>query len=269
MAHILARARFAQREVAGIPFSVASLNVVTDWLLTEAAAQHLAVNVRLANAYNVALADTDDAYAALLVNHGINFPDGTPVVWFMNRRGRAVRAERVRGPSLFAETLARSAASGTRHFLLGSTNETIASLTTALKSAHPDLCIAGVFSPPFAPVDESFLAVCEEEVRKAAPDIVWVGLGTPKQDYVGTQLAARVGLPTVNVGAAFDFAAGTVREAPTWVQRSGFEWLYRFASEPRRLWRRYLFGNSRFLAAAIRYQVASSRKSSTSERETR
>lgn len=247
------RNRFAHREVAGVPFAVSSLDEAVEWLVAEAAPQRIAVNVRLANAYNVALADDDAEYAALLSDHGINFPDGTPVVWYMNRRsGPAGRAERVRGPSLFVEAIARSATFGTRHFLLGSTEETLASLTSTLQSMHPTLNIVGAYSPPFAPVDESFIEACEAEIRDKEPDIVWVGLGTPKQDVVGTHLAARVGVPTVNVGAAFDFAAGTVREAPVWIQRSGFEWLHRLASEPRRLWRRYLFGNLRFVVAATR-----------------
>jgi N-acetylglucosaminyldiphosphoundecaprenol N-acetyl-beta-D-mannosaminyltransferase len=250
---IRVRSRFAHRVVAGVPFAVSSLDETVDWLLAEAAPQRIPVNVRLANAYNVALADEDPEYAALLSDHGINFPDGTPVVWYMNRRNRAVpRAERVRGPSLFVEAIARSAPVGTRHFLLGSTPETLASLTSALHKSNPTLNIVGVYSPPFAPVDESFLQACEAEIRAKEPDLVWVGLGTPKQDLVGTHLATRIGIPTVNVGAAFDFAAGTVREAPVWIQRSGFEWLHRLASEPRRLWRRYFFGNFRFVVAATR-----------------
>lgn len=82
---------------------------------------------------------------------------------------------------------------------------------------------------------------------------MWVGLGTPKQDFVSTALAERLSVPCVGVGAAFDFAAGSVREAPLWIQNSGLEWLYRLASEPRRLWRRYVFGNVRFIVAAVRY----------------
>lgn len=258
--HHRARNRFAHREVAGVPFAVSTLDGAVKWLIDEAAPQGLAVNVRLANAYNVALADNDPEYSKLLRDHGINFPDGTPVVWYMNRGGRSGRAERVRGPSFFSEAIARSSGSNTRHFLLGSTDATLDSLTTKLQRAYPSLRIVGAFSPPFAPVDESFMRVCESAIRQARPDIVWVGLGTPKQDFVGTQLAARVGIPTVNVGAAFDFAAGTVREAPVWIQRSGFEWLYRLAAEPRRLWRRYFFGNARFLYAATVFESRSARE---------
>ncbi|MDR7112932.1 N-acetylglucosaminyldiphosphoundecaprenol N-acetyl-beta-D-mannosaminyltransferase [Microbacterium trichothecenolyticum] len=253
--HHVVRSRFAHREVAGVPFAVSSIGEAADWLIQEAVPQRIPVNVRLANAYNVALADDDPSYASLLAEQGVNFPDGTPVVWYMNRqRGRHVRAERVRGPSLFTETMARSANAGTRHFLLGSTPDTLRALEDALRASHPGITIVGSFSPPFAPVDDEYLDICSSEVQGAEPDIVWVGLGTPKQDIVGTEVAMRAGIPTVNVGAAFDFAAGTVREAPVWIQRSGFEWLYRLTSEPKRLWRRYFFGNVRFLYAATIFE---------------
>jgi N-acetylglucosaminyldiphosphoundecaprenol N-acetyl-beta-D-mannosaminyltransferase len=246
---------FPVREVAGIPFVVGSLEEATQWLVFEAAVKRFAVNVRLANAYNVALADSDPRYGDLLMNQGLNFPDGTPVVWYMNRRlGAGRRAGRVRGPSLFSATMALSAGTDIRHFFLGATDATLEALEGALRDSFPDLKVAGSYAPPFAPVDDSFITECERAIRGAKPDIVWVGLGTPKQDLVGSALAKRIGIPTVNVGAAFDFAAGTAREAPVWIQNSGFEWLFRLVSEPKRLWRRYVFGNARFLYAATRFE---------------
>lgn len=255
---------FVSREVAGVPFAVASLDEAVEWLITEAAPNRLPVNVRLANAYNVALAAGDASYRKLLSAHGVNFPDGTPVVWAMNRgRGARSRAGRVRGPSLFTAAMARSVGAGTRHFLLGSTRDTLAALETSLSESNPGVTLVGSYSPPFAPVDENFLTGCVEEILKTEADVVWVGLGTPKQDVVGTELAARLKVTTVNVGAAFDFAAGTLNEAPVWVQRSGFEWLHRLASEPRRLWRRYLLGNLAFIWAVVRtrttFETADSR----------
>lgn len=253
------RRGFVRRDVAGVPFAVSTLDDAADWLIHEAARSRLPVNVRLANAYNVALADKDPSYAQLLREQGINFPDGTPVVWVMNcRRGGSAFAGRVRGPSLFAAAMRQSATSGVRHFLLGTTERTLAALTTHLTNSYPGITIAGTYSPPFAPADENFLDQCEAEASRSNPDLIWVGLGTPKQDHVGTALAERLRIPTVNVGAAFDFAAGTLREAPVWVQNSGWEWLYRLACEPRRLWRRYVFGNARFLLAVARTSVSAS-----------
>ena len=239
--------------VGGIPFQVTDLKRASQWLIHDASPRHLAVNIRLANAYNVALAADDDSYRNVLVEQGINFPDGKPVVWFMNRRVPSNgRARRVRGPSLFQAAMSEGVAAETRHFLLGSTPETLSSLVRVLTERFAGVVIAGSYSPPFAPLDDAYLDDCTRRIADARADIVWVALGTPKQDVLGTALAPRVGLPTVNVGAAFDFMAGTVREAPPWVQESGFEWFYRMMTEPRRLWRRYIFGNAKFLRAALR-----------------
>ena len=239
--------------VGGLPFVATSISDATTWLLETAARDHLPVNVRLANAYNVALADSDPSYHDLMRDRGINFPDGTPVVWAMRMRSRkaGVRPGRVRGPSLFVDALERSASLGTQHFLLGSTPDTLAKLQTEIASRYPGVTIAGSYSPPFAAIDDDYIADCATRVREVDADVVWMGLGTPKQDVLGTALADAVGRTTVNVGAAFDYVAGTVREAPPWIQRSGFEWLYRLLAEPRRLWKRYLIGNIRFLIAVV------------------
>lgn len=241
--------------VASVPFHATSLEEAADWLLGAAAERRRHPNVRLANAYNVALAQTDAEYGSLLINEGVNFPDGTPVVWFMNLGNPGPRAGRVRGPSLFPLTLDKGVRQGTRHFLLGSTPETLSRLEANIRLDYPKIVIAGSYSPPFASIDECYVADCAEKVKSASPDIVWIGLGTPKQDQLGTALAREIDAVTVNVGAGFDFQAGTVREAPVWVQRSGFEWLYRFASEPKRLWRRYLIGNLQFVSAAVRHHM--------------
>jgi N-acetylglucosaminyldiphosphoundecaprenol N-acetyl-beta-D-mannosaminyltransferase len=244
-------------KVGGVPFVPAHPVTVSEWLLHIAAPNRIPVNVRLANAYNVALANRDADYLELLSTQGINFPDGTPVVWAMRLRywGISSNARRVRGPSLFARTLENSIGSGVKHFFLGGSPETLARLRQEVIDSYPGIIISGCYSPPFAAVDEAFIKNCVDTVVAADADIVWIGLGTPKQDQVGTEIAERTRTTTVNVGAAFDFSAGTIREAPHWVQNSGFEWLYRLITEPRRLWRRYTFGNLRFLwAVASRWE---------------
>ncbi len=209
--------------------------------------------VRLANAYCVALSDRDPQYRRILVGEGVTLPDGTPVALLVKSaaRRRGHEAERVRGPSFFAASLSRSAAEGTSVFLLGSTPAVLGSLAEELRRRHPALRVAGSYSPPFAPVDAGFVDDCARQVEAAGPDFVWIGLGTPKQDELSAQLASLVSRPCVGVGAAFDFMAGTVREAPSWMQRIGAEWLFRFASEPKRLWRRYTWGNLRFAKAVV------------------
>ncbi|WAM16832.1 WecB/TagA/CpsF family glycosyltransferase [Rhodococcus sp. JS3073] len=217
-----------------------------------AARESEAISVRLSNAYCVALAFEDRSYGGLLNGPGLNFPDGTPVVWFMRKRASATQSPgRVRGPSLFKETINAGREHNVAHFFLGTTPATLESLTAAMKREFNGVNIAGTYSPPFGPIDDDFYNECVARIEETDSQIIWVALGTPKQDFVAEELAKRIKRPCVAVGAAFDFAAGTAREAPKWVQDSGIEWLYRLATEPKRLWRRYLFGNVLFLRAAL------------------
>ncbi|RYH69825.1 MAG: glycosyltransferase [Alcaligenaceae bacterium] len=234
--------------VGKIPFQVATLISARD-AVVEFAIKQKAIPVRLSNAYCVALAANDPDYAALTNGPGVTFPDGTPVVWFMRARNR--KAQTVRGPSLFCAVMEAGSTNGIRHFLLGTKDTTLSSLVSALEARFPAVSIAGVHAPSFGPLNEVFYEEAVKSIRIANPDIVWIALGTPKQDFAAAELAKRTGVPCVAVGAAFDFVSGVTKEAPEWVQGSGFEWLFRLASEPRRLWRRYLFGNVRFLHSAL------------------
>lgn len=238
--------------VGGIPFRCTSLERAARWLLDLAMSRPAGVPVRLANAYCVALAQKDSDYRAVLRGTGVNLPDGAPVVWFMRRSSRGLSAGRVRGPSFFRLVLALSEGTPVAHYFLGSTPDVLGRLIDEIHDDHPHLNVAGAFAPPFAPVDEPWLDDVAARVHRARPDLVWVGMGTPKQDFVAVGLAARLSIPCVGVGAAFDFVAGAVPEAPMWMQRTGVEWVFRLVSEPRRLWKRYLVGNTMFLAAAIR-----------------
>lgn len=245
------------RFVGGVPFRITDFQGAVDWVIELAAGTPRPLNVRFLNAWNVALARHDSAYRALLVRRGVNFPDGTPVAWLLKLRGVRSHgdtgrpAERVRGPSLFGEVMRQGVPRHLRHFLLGGTPEVLEKLAGALTARYDGVQIVGRFAPPFAPLSDDYLAQCLDHIRASRPDVVWVGLGTPKQDYAGDRLCAALGVPVLNVGAAFDFAAGAKREAPVWMQSAGFEWLFRLASEPRRLWRRYLLGNVGFLAAVL------------------
>ncbi len=205
------------------------------------------IAVHFANSHSVSIAQADAEYRRIL-SHGLTYPDGAPVAAVMRLRGNK-SARRVRGPSAFEGVLRSTAAGPSRHFFLGSTQQTLDSLAERVEREYGLVTIAGCYSPPFAPADAAFIDDCANRIRETDPDLVWVGLGTPKQDAVAHVLAGRVGVPVLAVGAAFDFLAGTLKEAPEWVQSSGFEWLYRLKLEPARLWRRYLFGNAQFLWA--------------------
>ncbi|MDV7991229.1 WecB/TagA/CpsF family glycosyltransferase [Rhodococcus sp. IEGM 1374] len=238
--------------VGGIPFQVTSLELATQTVL-RLSSQKRPISVRFANAYCVAVANKDPKYCTLLASEGINFPDGAPIVWFMRRSssGRGV-AGRVRGPSLFGSVLDSGRGIGIRHFFLGTTDETLKSMIERVSTQYPGINIAGSYAPRFGPVDKEFVKHATSKILAAEPQIVWVALGTPKQDFATAKLAESTQIPCVGVGAAFDFMAGSVPEAPLWMQNNGVEWIFRLASEPRRLWRRYVFGNLAFLYAVYR-----------------
>jgi N-acetylglucosaminyldiphosphoundecaprenol N-acetyl-beta-D-mannosaminyltransferase len=208
------------------------------------------------NAYSVALASQDDEYAALLRGDGVNLADGKPVAWVLGelsrRAGSGTAPGHVRGPSFFERVLDEGRETGVRHYLLGSTPETLEALQAAIADRFPGARIVGAESPPFRPLTATEQAMQDLRIRAAGADLVWVGLGTPRQDVEAVRLAHSVGRPAIAVGAAFDFLAGTKVEAPRWVQRASLEWLFRFATEPRRLWRRYTIELARFAVLALR-----------------
>ncbi|MCX8496119.1 MAG: WecB/TagA/CpsF family glycosyltransferase [Akkermansiaceae bacterium] len=204
----------------------------------------------MANAYTIALADREDAYRRL-INQGVAFADGRPVIWFSRLTRQTPEIQQVRGLDLFLDVLDVGRSSGVRHFLLGSTDEVLARLRASLAERFEGLEIAGSYSPPFRALTAEEIADQDELIRQSDADIVWVGLGTPKQDIEARRLTMSTARPAIAVGAAFDFASGALPIAPIWMQRSGLEWAFRLASEPRRLWRRYLFGNVRFVWAVV------------------
>lgn len=178
---------------------------------------------------------------------GLVTPDGMPMVWLLWAGGYRA-AERVYGPDLMAAVLELSVARGYRHFFYGASETTLARLEAKLRDRFPGLRIVGSHSPPFRPLTPSEDAAVVEMINAARPDVVWVGLSTPKQERWMAEHRDRLEAPVlVGVGAALDFHAGVLRQAPRFMQRSGIEWLFRLAMEPRRLWRRYLRNNPAFL----------------------
>jgi len=182
----------------------------------------------------------DDPAVREIVNAaGLVTPDGMPLVWLLRLRGHR-QVERVYGPDLMLEVCRESVSRGWRHALVGGEEGVAAELGRRLVARFPGLQVAGAFSPPFHAASGEDEVELAQAVNRSRPDIVWVGLGSPKQERWMArnrrQLDAAI---LVGVGAAFDFLSGRRKQAPRWIQRSGLEWLYRLASEPRRLWRRY------------------------------
>jgi N-acetylglucosaminyldiphosphoundecaprenol N-acetyl-beta-D-mannosaminyltransferase len=208
-------------------------------------------SVHLCNAYTLSLARHDDAYRALLNESDLNLPDGMPLIWIARRLGIPLE-ERVYGPTLMLDTLDRGREAGLRHYLYGGSPEVIEALPTEIEQRFPGVTLVGAESPPFRPLTADERAETIARMVDARPDVVWVGLGTPKQDEVVHDLRDEVPATMVAVGAAFDFIAGSKRQAPSWMQERGLEWAFRLATEPRRLWRRYLLGNVSFLTGLVR-----------------
>lgn len=210
-----------------------------------------AYHVHLVNAYTVALADKDPDFKSLLSEPALNFSDGKPIALLSKLGGQNPPLRQVRGPDLFENVMNFGRADGVKHFLLGSTPEVLDLLECSLTSRYQGLQIVGKESPPFRSMSEEELSAQDKRIEASGAEIVWVGLGTPKQDLEAKRLADGMSVVAVAVGAAFDFSAGTLSIAPRWVQKVGLEWLHRLIKEPRRLWKRYLFGNSRFVWSVL------------------
>jgi len=183
---------------------------------------------------------------------GLVTPDGMPLVW-LSRLNGFPWVERVYGPDLMLAVCKRSLSKGYRHYLYGGLEGVPEKLAESLRRRFPKLQIVGVYSPPFRPLTKDEDECVIQKVNQAKPDIVWVGLSTPKQEYWMHEHLQRITAPVmVGVGAAFDFHAGLKKQAPRWMQRSGLEWFFRLVTEPRRLWRRYLINNPWFLWLILR-----------------
>jgi len=183
---------------------------------------------------------------------GMVTPDGMPLVWFSRFCGKS-RTDRVCGTDLMRKMTAVSSQRGYRQFYYGGAEGVADKLKQALITAHPMLDVAGTLCPPFRELTPEEDRAVVAAINAARPDIVWVGLSTPKQEFWMANHLGRIEAPVmVGVGAAFDFLAGAKRQAPPWMQRNGLEWLFRLCSEPRRLWRRYADIVPGFLTLAAR-----------------
>jgi N-acetylglucosaminyldiphosphoundecaprenol N-acetyl-beta-D-mannosaminyltransferase len=209
-------------------------------------------SVHLCNAYTLSLARRNPTLARRLNAADLNLPDGMPLIWIARWLGLEHLTGRVYGPDLMLTTMDQGRATGMGHFLYGSTSEVLERLETELNRRFPGLRIVGRESPPFrnASVDEE--AALLQDLSKLKPDIVWVALGTPKQDAFVDELSQRSSATFVAVGAAFDFISGAKRQAPVWMQDRGLEWIFRLVHEPRRLANRYLVHNFLFVTAVLR-----------------
>jgi N-acetylglucosaminyldiphosphoundecaprenol N-acetyl-beta-D-mannosaminyltransferase len=189
-------------------------------------------------------------------------PDGMPLVWAANLLGEDLR-DRVYGPELMVRYSERCVERGHRVWLYGGRDQgALAQLALSMRRRHHGIQIVGGYSPPFRPLTSEEESALVKEINDARPDVVWVGIGVPKQEKWMARMRDRLDVPVMcGVGAAFDFHAGRISMAPRWMQERGLEWIYRIAQEPRRLLPRYLSTNPRFVAAFARQYVAERRRS--------
>lgn len=250
----------AQFRILGIPVSVIDLtraaNLVDLW---SAACKPRMIFVRevpsLMNAVD------EPRLAELHEQADLVVPDGTPLVWVGRLRGLGSSIGRVAGSDLVDAVCATVEATGRRFFFYGGRPGVAEEMARRLKARFPNIVIAGVYSPPMRNIGPDFTIddVGRTEIdliRAAAPDIIWVGLSSPKQEYWMAQASSLLGRGVlVGVGAAFDFHAGVKRRAPHWMRDNGLEWLHRLLSEPQRLWRRYFIHAPRFVFDVLREQL--------------
>jgi N-acetylglucosaminyldiphosphoundecaprenol N-acetyl-beta-D-mannosaminyltransferase len=235
--------------VLGVEYYIGDLRSATTLVLDRARSGAGGYSC-LCGVHGIVTAQHSETMMESLHEAWLNFPDGAPVAWLMRRFG-ARRARRIAGPDLMPLVVEAGQETGLRHFLFGSTPEVLARLERRLLERYPEAIIAGAISPPFRQLSDEENERIAAEIVQAGADIVWVGLGLPKQDEwlnrSADLFAPAVGL---GVGAAFDFLAGTKPRAPKWAQDAGLEWLHRLLSEPRRLARRYAATNTEFIARA-------------------
>lgn len=215
--------------------------------------------VCVSGVHGVMESQDDDELRQIHNTAGMVTPDGMPLVWVSRLRGYR-QVSRVYGPDLMLAVCECSTPKGWRHFFYGGAEGAPELLAARLRERFPNLQVAGTHSPPFRALNEDEDQQIVKMINDSAADVVWVGLSTPKQERWMAAHREQLTAPVlIGVGAAFDFHAGLKRQAPRWMQRSGLEWLFRLATEPRRLWRRYLINNPKFVIA-VGMQLAGLRR---------
>ncbi|MDO9280008.1 MAG: WecB/TagA/CpsF family glycosyltransferase [Polaromonas sp.] len=222
----------------------AALNNISGW-----AAKRESRYVCICNAHSVVTTGFDAAFGQAVAAADLATPDGAPVAWMMRKLG-AKDQQRINGPDLMWKYCEQAAQRSESIYLYGGTPETLTILQERLATHFPLLVIAGAYSPPFRALSPAEDEADVAHINSSGAGTVWVSLGCPKQELWMAAHRGRVNAVMVGVGAAFDYHAGTIQRAPVWIQNAGFEWLHRLASEPRRLWRRYLVTNTLFILGA-------------------
>ena len=232
--------------VLGVALHGMNLQVATEAVL-EALRDRRKGYICVTGVHGVSEAQGDAAFRDVLNRAFLNTTDGMPLVW-LGRRAAGRWVDRVYGPDLMLEVFQATQSTPYRHFFYGGAPGVAEQLKKRMAERFPGVTICGTYCPPFRPLNADEEAELQRTVRDARPDIIWVGLSTPKQERFMEEYLPKLETTLMfGVGAAFDFHAGRVRQAPRWKQRSGLDCFYRLCSEPRRLGRRYLVNNPLFV----------------------
>ena len=239
-----------QFEVLGVRLHAMDLALATAAAL-EAVRLRRKGYVCVTGVHGVSEAQSDAGFRRILNGAFLNTTDGMPLVW-LGRRALGPQVQRVYGPDLMLEVCHATQSLPVRHFLYGGAPGLAEELRARLEARFPGVTICGTFCPPFRALRAEEEAALAALVRASRPDIMWIGLSTPKQERFMAEYLPRLETTLMfGVGAAFDFHAGRIAQAPAWMQRAGLEWFYRMCREPRRLARRYLVNNPLFLARLL------------------
>lgn len=244
--HISSVAPLAVESGAGASFFLGDIDGACEQILARVRARSGGY-VCQANVHLVVTAWHDPSLQSALENAWMVCPDGAPVAWML-RKARSCEAKRIAGADLMTRLFEVGQRDSLNHFLFGSTPRVVRQLQNSLKARYPEAVIVGWYSPGALSTLPVSSPDAIDVIRRAKPDVVWCGLGAPKQElWMHRHADVLAPAVLVGVGAAFDFEAGTKGRAPKWMQHAGLEWLHRLASEPRRLARRYVRTNSEFL----------------------
>lgn len=246
--------------ILGIPLTVQTYGDAVDQLLRWARGASKS-RVHFCTVHSLMEAQSSQRLEEVFVTADMVALDGMPLVWVSRARG-ARRAERVCGPDVMLSVCDRGRPDDLRHFFLGGEPGVPERLAANLVARYPGLRVVGTESPPFRKMSPEEDGALVDRINAAAPHVLWIGLGSPKQEFWAAEHEALLDAPLIlPVGAAFDFHSGRLRRAPGWMRRAGLEWLFRLAAEPRRLFHRYAVTNSRFLYLVLREEVDRRRSS--------
>jgi N-acetylglucosaminyldiphosphoundecaprenol N-acetyl-beta-D-mannosaminyltransferase len=228
-----------KKNILGILINDASLETATE-IVIDAARRRSALSVSAMAVHGVMEGVLDPAHRYRLNHLELAVADGQPVRWALNHLHSVGLRQRVYGPNLTLSVLARAEREELPVYFYGSTKDVLALLCVNIRQKFPKLQIAGVTSSTFGRITPEAADRIRDQITQSGAQIVFVGLGCPRQEVWAYEFRDRLKIPILAVGAAFPFLAGTLRQAPQWMQDRGLEWLFRLCMEPRRLWRRYL-----------------------------